>query len=573
MRRILSSTLLSLIALLAILAVSGYFYFKPPIPPPSQAFINGTVITMNPQQPSAEAVLLSDGIIEWVGSKQELMAKIKPNTIIHDLTGKTLLPGFIDAHGHFPGSGLGAVGVDLNSPPIGEITDIPNLLEQIELKASETKKGDWVFGFGYDDTLLAEKRHPSKQELDNIAPDNPVFIMHISGHMGVANSQGLNLSGIDASTTPPEGGIIQKDPQGELTGLLEENAAIPAQTLAMDFSAFDFFTMVDAAAAEYASVGVTTAQSGGSDSRMAMGLKFASLLNKIPFRVIVWPIYNELGSDLHDGKKTAADFESHRIQLGAIKIIADGSIQGYTGFLSQPYHEPYKGDESYRGYPRIAQQELNDWVMKYHSAGFQLAIHGNGDAAIDNIIEAFELAQQAHPKDDPRLIVVHAQMARDDQLAKMKTLGMTPTFFSAHTYYWGDRHRDIFMGPNRAERMSPAKSAKDIDLIYSSHLDTPVVPMNPLQAVWSTSQRLSTSNERIGDAQRVSVMEALKAVTINAAWQIAQDDKIGSIEKGKVADLVVLDGNPLAEQADVAIKDIKVYATYAEGREIFKRSQ
>lgn len=568
MKRFLIITL----AVSALVCLVIFFYLKPSKPPASQAFINGKVVTMDSDQRIVEAVLIENDRITAVGSKENILALTNSATIIHDIQGKTLLPGFIDAHGHFPGSGLSAVGVDLNSPPIGNTENINELIQQLKAKADNTAKGEWIFGFGYDDTQLADNRHPTLNDLDKAAPNNPVFIMHISGHMGVANSQALALANIDNNTIAAEGGIIQKDAQGQLTGLLEENAATPVQTLAMDFSPLDFLKMVDAAAAEYASVGVTTAQSGGADSRMTSGLKLAAMLNKVPFRLEIWPFYNELGADLLANKKSIEEFESDKVKLGAIKIIADGSIQGYTGFLSHPYHEPYQGDTEYRGYPRVAKEELNDWVMKFHRAGFQLAIHGNGDAAIDNIIEAFELAQQAHPAEDPRLILVHSQMARDDQLVKMKQLGITPTFFSAHTYYWGDRHRDIFMGPERAKRMSPARSALAIDLKFTTHLDTPVVPMNPLLAVWSTVKRRSTSGEIIGSEQTIDLLEGFKAITQNAAWQIKKEDQIGSIEKGKLADLVILKSDITDQNffSNCPPSNNAVLATFVGGVEIFR---
>ena len=255
--------------------------------------------------------------------------------------------------------------------------------------------------------------------------------------------------------------------------------------------------------------------------------------------------------------------------MGAVKITADGSIQGFTGYLSAPYHTPFHGNENYRGYPTISREELARIVTRFHRAGFQLAIHGNGDASIDDIIYAFSEAQKAHFREDPRLIVVHAQMARDDQLARMKALGMTPSFFSAHTYYWGDRHRDIFMGPERAANMSPAQSAVQEGLRFSTHLDTPVVPMDPLLAAWSTVNRETSAGKVIGAHQRISVEQALRAITIDAAWQIFRDDELGSITPGKLADLVVLDKDPLTHGE--TLRQLKVERTLIGGVSVFSR--
>ncbi|MCB0015624.1 MAG: amidohydrolase, partial [Anaerolineales bacterium] len=385
-----------------------------------------------------------------------------------------------------------------------------------------------------------------------------------------ANSAALALVGFDKTTANPDGGVIAKDPvTGELTGLLEETARLPVLEMAMDISPLQFLQMVEQASDFYVAHGVTTAQSGGVDKTMLQGMWLAQKLGITPLRLELWPHYDSLGKALLDGTVDAADYNSPTLHLGAVKITADGSIQGYTGYLTVPYHLPFHGDKRYRGYPTISRHELTEIVTRFHRAGFQLAIHGNGDASIDDIIHAFSEAQRVSPKADPRLILVHAQMAREDQLASMHTLGITPSFFSVHTFYWGDRHRDIFMGPERAGNMSPARSALDEGLRISVHLDTPVVPMEPLMAAWSTVNRLTSSGKRIGPHQRISAMEALRAITIDAAWQIFREDEVGSIEPGKLADLVVLDGDPL-ESPDT-IRNIKVQKTLIGGVTVFHK--
>jgi len=562
--------LLIILSIAFVLICVGLWFLTPPTPPPSQVFVGGTVLTMDPDRPIAEAVAIERDQIVAVGSRADVERYIDAGARVHDLEGRTLLPGFIDAHGHFPGSGLRVVGVDVNSPPIGDTRTISDLVAALEAKAAETDPGKWIFGFGYDDTLLAEKRHPTREDLDAASPDHPIFIMHVSGHMLVANTLALELAGIDEDTKDPDGGVIVKDPEtGRLTGLLEENAAKPLQVIAADFSVWDFFAMVEDAADEYARVGVTTAQSGAVNLQLATGLNWASRLGMIPFRLEIWPLFDELGPKLLDGSVDPESLSSDRVRLGAIKIIADGSIQGFTGYLSEPYYVPFNGDPSYRGYPRVSREDLVAAVQKYHEAGYQLAIHGNGDASIDDIIHAVEEAQRNHPREDARTIVIHSQMARVDQLDDMKRLGMTPSFFAAHTYYWGDRHWSTFMGPERAARMSPTKSALDRDLRFTVHLDTPVTPMLPLLAVWSAVHRESTGGRIIGEAERIEPMQALRAVTIDAAWQIFRDEELGSIEVGKLADLVVLDGNPL-EDTD-AIRDLEVVRTVVGGVTIYQR--
>lgn len=542
---------------------------KPPLPP-HQVFLDAVVLTMDGGNTVAEAVSVRGDRIEAVGRTGDIEALIDGDTVVHRLDGKTLIPGFIDAHGHFPGSGLSELGADLNSPPIGGVRSIDELQQVLRRHIDAHPERHWVFGFGYDDTLLAEHRHPTRAELDAVAGDRPLVLLHISGHMAMANSQALAEAGITARTPDPEGGVIVRDPaSGEPTGLLQEHATTPVLILAMDFSAGDFLQMIDAAAAEYLAQGVTTAQSGGVDINMLRGLYLASRLGRIPQRLEIWPMAETLGPAVLSGELDPDDYQRPEFHVGAIKLMADGSIQGFTGHLHDPYYTPYEGDAEYRGYPRMDEAALKEQMLAYHRAGLQVAIHGNGDEAIESIIAAYRYAQAQYPREDARPIIVHAQMAREDQLDAMVELGMTPSFFSAHTYYWGDRHRDIFMGPERAARMSPTRSALERGLRFSVHLDTPVVPMDPLLLLWSTVQRVSASGAEIGPEQRIGVMEALRAMTIDAAWQIHREHELGSIEAGKLADLVVLSDDPRRQPE--RIRELKVEQVVIGGRKWFDR--
>jgi|SaaInlStandDraft_1057018.scaffolds.fasta_scaffold18935_1 predicted amidohydrolase YtcJ len=563
------SRLAKLAGLIVLIGISIIVFVSPEKPPASQAFINGQVITMDDNNSIVEAVFVRKDQIIAVGDNAKIQGLIDNKTLVHDLQGKTLLPGFIDSHSHFPGSGMSLFMADLRSPPVGPITNIPDLLTRLQEKAKSIPKGEWVNGFGYDNLMLDENRHPSRDELDQALPDHPVFILHVSGHMGVTNSLGLIETNISEESRDPEGGHFARDKNGRLNGLLEEHAATPLQENMLDLGLIDFLRMVSHSNNDYLKVGVTTAQNGAVSTEMTQGLSIAKVLNLTPLRLELWPQFDNFGQDFLNGTIEVEDFNRDRLNIGAIKIIADGSIQGYTGYLSEPYHEPFHGDAEYRGYPRVPYPELAQWIKKYHSAGFQLAVHGNGDASIDDILDAFEQAQKASPKEDPRLILIHAQMAREDQLARMKTLGVTPSFFSAHTYYWGDMHRDITMGEERANRISPARTAIDQGLRFTSHLDTPIVPMSPLLSVWSVVNRLSATGKIIGADERIGVMQALRSVTIDAAWQIYRDQDLGSIEEGKLADLVILKRSPMIDP--LTIKDIKVDRTIIGGVTVYQQ--
>ena len=541
-----------------------------PAPPAHQVFINGDIVTMDADNRIVEAISVREDRIEALGTADEIMALVDDSTEVVDLRGRTLLPGFIDAHGHFPYSGFSVLAASLYSPPVGEIETMAQLQAELGHWVEQTEPGEWVMGMGYDDTLLAEKRHPTREELDAVSTDHPIAIGHVSGHLMAVNSAALAALGINADTPDPEGGIIgRKAGSREPNGLLEETATKELVARLQDLGVLDIYRMIKAATSEYAAVGVTTAQSGGVLPQLAQGLSLFSRLGVIPLRLEIFPFEREFGEALYNGEYSPDDYNTDRLNMSAVKIIADGSIQGFTGYLSLPYHTPFHGDAEYRGYPAVPREELFAKVEALHGAGYQLAIHGNGDESIEDILDAFESAQQKHPRQDPRMILVHSQMAREDQVARMKALGVTPSFFSAHTWYWGDRHRDIFIGPDRAAVISPAQWAMDHDLRFSSHLDTPVVPMQPLQAVWSQVFRQTYGGDVLGPEQRIDVMQALRAVTIDAAWQVFQDHNRGSLEPGKYADLVVLSGNPLDDPMNM--RDIQVERTLVGGATVYRR--
>jgi predicted amidohydrolase YtcJ len=516
----------------------------------------------------AEALLVEGDRIAAVGSEDALRAQTGGRARVVDLAGRALVPGFIDAHGHFPGAGIYAVFADLNSPPIGTVETIDELVARLELRAAETAAGDWVIGMGYDDTLLAEARHPTRADLDRASAEHPIQIWHISGHMAVLNSLGLERLGIGADTPDPEGGIIRRAAEtGEPDGVLEESATEFIAAGVPPPSLLEGLAIAREAAARYTRAGVTTAQSGYTMKALMQSLPWLVRLGLVPLRLVLWPGM-EVADEILDGSYAFASYDERWVKSGAVKLIADGSIQAYTGYLSRPYHVPPGDDPDFRGYPRLPRDKLFERVQRYHEHGLQVAVHGNGDAAIDDILDAFENAQRAHPRGDARHVVIHAQMARDDQLDRMKQLGVIPSFFSLHTYYWGDRHRDIFMGPERAERMSPARSAVRRGLRFTIHTDSPVVPMEPLRLIWSAVNRVSTSGARIGDAQRITPGEALRAVTIDAAYQHFEEGEKGSLEPGKLADLVILSASPLDRPE--AIDRIRVLETIIGGRTVFR---
>ena len=543
--------------------------------PPDTILVNGTVVTLTGPGNTkvAEALAITGDRITAIGTSDDVRGLAGTYTTVIDVDGQAVLPGFIDAHGHFPSSGLIEKHfVDLNSPPIGPVKTIEDIVSRLKEKAATTPPGIWIQGRGYDDTLVQEMRHPTRWDLDRASTEHPIYIGHISGHLSVGNSLALEIAEITSDSPQPFGGKIHKDETtGEPTGVLEEPPAMGhVSKLLPQFSEEDLVDAVATAAQAYASVGVTTAQQGATAPTGAAIFVRAHKEGRLPIRVHVWPVIQAVVAMIKNGDRLDQPAANGMVSYRAVKGFADGSIQGYTGYLSQPYHSHSHNDPRYRGYPRMDRDALAKQIITVHQAGYQIAVHGNGDAAIDDVLYAFEQAFETAPRADARHLIIHAQMAREDQLDRMKAMGLIPSFFNLHTYYWGDRHWDIFMGPERAARMSPAASAVAKGLVYTLHADTPVVPMEPMRIVWAAVTRLSSGGRVIGEAQRISVVEALKGITTYAAYQAFEEEDKGTIEVGKLADLVILDRNPLTVDS-LDLDDLRVTRTMVGGRTVYQR--
>jgi len=544
---------------------------------PDSIYYNGTILSMEPAETfdGPEAVAIKDGRILAVGSEQDVLALADERTILTDLQGNTLLPGFIDSHGHFPWCGNDALyGVTLYSPPLGGISDVAGLLQVLKKRADTLEPGQWLFGRGYDQTLWAENRHPTRHDLDKVSSTRPIFIVHMSAHVGVANSAALRLASITRDTPDPVGGIIGRNADGEPSGLLEGPPAytlvqdvMPPRTLAQELAG------IQKACEMYAGAGVTTVQNGWAFRPDLDLLEKANASGDLFLRVVVWPFaasYEQMGA--FPTTRSGTDLSgNHMITLGAAKLWADGSLYVRTAWLSQPYHVTPDGDPHYRGFPRFKDKaQLIDIVKKLHSDGWQIAIHASGDQAIQDTLDAWEAAQAQTPRVDARHVSVHAHTAREDQLDRMQALGISPSFFVAHTYFFGDRHWNVFLGPDRARRLTPCRTALDRGLRITLHNDPPVTPISPLMSMWSAVNRLSTSGKPMGPELRITAEEALRAITIDAAWQNFEEGIKGSIKPGKLADFVVLAENPLSVDP-LKIKDIHVVRTIVGGKTVYEQ--
>ena len=541
---------------------------------PDVVYINGDVVMLDKSNSQAEAVATWHDKIVAVGSTVELQKMAGLRTKIVNLGGKTLVPGLIEPHNHFVLYGpIALIRVDLSSPPVGQIKNMKELVDALNKRASVTAKGGWVSGFGYDDTTLEEKRHPTRYDLDKASSEHPVFISHISGHFISANSKAMLMAGINKDTVQPAGGVIRKDPKtGEPDGVLEEAAMLLLYSILPTPTLDQRVALLAETARQYLKVGVTScgdalvAAPGPLGAQDIPAYQRTIAEGSLPIRINMMIEANFL---LKQSGGFLTGFGDDRLKIGPAKIIGDGSIQGYTGWLTKPYHVPFKGDKAYCGYPFTQPEQLNPLVAELHKAGYQIAIHTNGDAAIDAAIEAFRLAQAAYPRPNARHRLEHCQAVREDQLDSIAELGITPSFFVSHTYYWGDRHKEIFLGPERGVRISPLKSALKRGIRFSIHSDCPVTPVSPLFCVFAAVNRLTSGGKVLGPEFRLTPEEALRAVTIDAAWQTFEEDIKGTIEIGKLADFTILDQNPL-KVAPEQIRNIKVQEVIIGGKQVYR---
>jgi predicted amidohydrolase YtcJ len=544
----------------------------PPREPADVVFLGDHILTVDSETEGAKGVAVRGESIVAVGSRSDVEGLIGDTTRVVELGDRALLPGFIDAHGHL---GLVMQVLDLvnaSSPPVGPMRKIDDIVEALRDRIAEREipAGEFVMGYGYDDSLLAEGRHPDRDDLDRASLDHPIALLHVSGHLVAANSAALVLFGFDDETPDPPGGVIRRRPgTQEPNGVLEETAATAPLTklVAGGTSPEKFATDLFRAIAYHARYGITTIQDGASSPAMVAGLRAVAAHRPLAVDVAVYLLGNQMkdGSAL-DAIGYSRDYENG-VRVAGVKFILDGSPQGRTAWLTRPYDEGPPGqDADYVAYPTVDPDLYKKNAARLIHAGIPILAHANGDAAIDLMIEGVDLAVGT-AEFDHRSVTIHAQLAREDQLDEMKRLGIVPSFFAAHPYFWGDWHRKSF-GDDRALRISPLRSAIDRGIPFSIHNDAPVVPADIMRLLEIAVERRTRTGFVLGEDQRISVEEALHAVTLGAAYAYFEEDNKGSISEGKQADLVVLASDPRTVPPE-DISEIAILETYARGRSVF----
>ena len=526
----------------------------------------GRIITMDPSQPFAEAVLVEGERIVAVGGK-ELQQTHEGDARVVELGRRAMLPGFIDAHGHLTATAAYINFVNLAPPPVGPVDDVAHLKTTLRehIARERIPAGQWVVGVGYDDSLLKEKRHPTRDDLDAVSRAHPIFIVHVSGHLSVGNSALLSQVGISNETVDPPGGTYRRraDSQ-EPNGVFEEMAHYAVMARLPRPNPDGALAGLQKTLAYLASRGLTTVQDGGANAENLQLLQSAAKNGLLNLDVVAYRYWSPIGMALP--KELVSNEYQNRFRVDGVKIILDGSPQGKTAFLGRPYTVPPVGrDVSYRGYPSLPEPIVQKAVTAALQARVPLLAHANGDAAAEILIDAVDAAAVAEA---PRVVMIHSQTVRDDQLDRMARLRITPSFFVSHTFFWGDWHRDETLGVERAMRISPTRSATERGIRYTLHNDPPVVPPDMIRTLWSATTRRTRSGEVLGREQRASTHEALAGITLDAARQYGEETSKGSITAGKQADFVIVDQDPLVMDPENLLQ-LQVLETISRGKTVF----
>jgi predicted amidohydrolase YtcJ len=539
---------------------------------PALIIHGGPILTMEGDMPAyVEAVVIDDGKIVFAGSDAEAMKQKAAGTVVKDLGGKTLLPGFIDPHSHFMDSLTMSDRVNVSAPPVGPASNPTEIVAELKKAAAakNLKPGELLLGWGYDENLMPKGTELTRDELDAVFPDNPVGVIHVSMHGAVINSKAMEKYGYKDGMETPKGGVILRKKDGKAlsglvmeTGFLQMFAALPVPTPETEVAA------TKAGQQLYAAAGITTAQEGATHANQLATLQRVAKAGGFYIDVITYPFMTDLETVWKTfPPETFGKYDNH-LKLGGCKITADGSPQGKTAWFTTPYLTGGPaGEKNWKGEPGLPPDAMKATMKTCYEKGLQVLMHANGDAAIDFLIEAHKLAAGTEPAKDRRTVCIHCQFIRPDQLKAFAELKIVPALFTDHTFFFGDTHV-ANRGMAQASFISPMRAAIDLGLKPTNHTDAFVVPVDQMMTVWTAVNRPLRSGGTLGADQRISPYEALQAITTSAARQYREEDSKGSIKAGKLADLVVLSADP-TKVDPMTIKDIKVVETIKEGKTIY----
>ena len=528
-------------------------------------FLNGQVITVNKNNDVAEALALKDGIIVYVGGKEGGQRFAEAAAEVIDLKGRSLVPGFTDAHEHILVRGANELGVDCRSPGVTSIEDIKRLIAD---RAQVTPKGEWIRGWGYDHSKLAEGRHPDRFDLDEAAPDHKVLISRVCCHIGTFNSNALKFAGVPDNATEIAGSPVGQR-NGMNSGVLFEKAYM--EVIAKAQPTLD--EMVDALALVndmLLAEGITCCHDAGGHGAPSMrAFQRGVETNRIKVRLVtmLFALMGETAafSDMYINSGIYTGFGNDRLKLGPVKIMIDGSSSGPTAATL----EDYTSMPGNRGLICLTQEYIDDVTMRAHAAGYQMTSHAVGDKGITMIVDAIEKALKAHPREDHRHRIEHCAMASPELIQRIKKLGIVPVLQPIFLYEFGDGYLRNY-GPVRGNRMFPCASfiREGVPAVGSS--DCPVTFSNPILNMHVAVNRETQTGQVVGPDERISVMDALRMFTWNGAWISFDEHRRGSLEVGKLADLAVL-SEPLLNVSKEKIRDVKVDLTFVGGERLYTR--
>jgi predicted amidohydrolase YtcJ len=535
---------------------------------------NGSILTMAGKTPAyVEALAVKDGRIAFAGARDAALAMKGDTTRVIDLGGKALLPGFLDAHGHYINSLLVANQCQLYAPPSGPGKDVPSIIAELKKYAAARRlpKGELIIGYGYDDTVMPEGRLLNRDDLDAAFPENPVRIDHVSMHGTVLNSLALKKYGISAETKTPAGGIIVRKPGTEEPwGLIMETAFLPIVEKTEPMTPAQEIERTKAGQMLYAEAGITTAHEGATHLPQFQTIKRATDAGANIIDIIAYPFITDLDKVIAAYPVSNWGKYDQRFKIGGVKITVDGSPQGRTAYFTTPYLTGGPGGQAgWKGEPTFPQIMVNSMVKKVYDLGVPLILHCNGDAAIDAFLSAYEFTRRGDLSRPWNVTTIHTQFMRQDHIAKFVEYRVRPSFYTLHTYYFAEAHL-ANRGPEQARYISPMRDAIDAGLRPTNHTDFVVAPLDQMMMLWTAVNRVSRAGAEIGPDQRVTAFEGLKCMTEWAAEQYDEQATKGTLETGKLADLVILDRDPLKVEP-MQIRDIKVLETIKEGKSVYTR--
>ena len=533
-------------------------------------FTGGTVLTVDDDFSEAEAIAIRGNRILSVGTDGEVRSVAGADALVIDLSGKTVLPGFVDPHTHvIAGSVVDAVMEYVGMARFGTVAEV---LDHVGQRVAETPAGEWLVFRNFDPAVQEGLDELTFADLDPISTDHPIFVFNASGHLAYANSTAFEVAGVPADVENPPGAEFVRDVDGNLTGVMKNNVSF-LQVLGA-YPALATTEPVDAVVgllSKWSQHGLTTVSElslGGLsqspvDTQVMLG---AAASGRLPARIRAYPFYT-IGAEAWDKAGVVPGAGNAIARVAGYKLVADGSNQGYTGLQ----REPYLNSDS-RGLAYTNREDLIDLAVDRATKGWHLAIHGNGDAAIDNVLDACEAVRDAGvDMSRVRARIEHCSILHDEQIIRMKELGVSASFLIGHVHYWGIAMRDDVFGEEKAQLLDRCKSAEDSGVGFTLHSDFMVTDPVPLHMIEMAVTRKTWKEPDyvLAPQERISVETAIRAVTSEAAWQLFSDHEIGSLEPGKFADLVILDQDPRAADPD-SLKNIKVVETWMDGRQVYK---